>query len=355
MNQFQAPVTNRVTGACSFASNEPSQGVTMLLGMSQADTPQLDPQLQHVLDELYAGDLMNWSGLDAVAVRAKFAGIKPAVTSPHIAHVEDIDVPSPADKGRTIPSRLYHPEPGKVLPLLVWFHGGGWVLGTLDGEEGTARLLAQRGHMAVLSVDYRLAPEHPFPAAIDDAVACFDWACEHRSALSVSAVGVGGCSAGGNLAAVVSMQRAHSLRDGVHASPAHQLLVYPITDCIDDRASMLALGDGLVLHREHMRWFWDQYVPIAAERAHWRASPLRGDVPASMAPATILLAQLDPLLDEGLAYAEALRNSGVCVQVEVGQGLTHGFVGMCRKVAAARALFMSTIDKVSAALGAAQH
>ena len=326
----------------------------MLADMSCPHSPHIDAELEQVLKELYAGDLMNLGDLDAVAVRAKRAGVKPVLTSPHIAHVEQINVPIP-NASQSIRCRLYHPEPGTAVPLLVWFHGGGWVLGTLDGEEGTARLLAQRGHMAVLSVDYRLAPEHPFPAAIDDAVTCFDWACAHRDMLSVSAIGVGGCSAGGNLAAVVSMQRAHSTGDGVHVSPAHQLLVYPITDCSDDRASMLAFGDGLVLHREHMRWFWDQYVPIAAERSHWRASPLRGDVLASMAPATILLAQLDPLLDEGLAYAEALRNGGVCVQVEVGQGLTHGFVGMCRKVKVAKSLFMGTIDKVSAALRAAQH
>jgi acetyl esterase len=323
----------------------------MLIGMSSNDYAQLDPELQHVLRSMYETDLMQWDGLDAMAVRARFTGIKPTVTTPAIARVESVDVPGPAGP---VPCRLYHPEPGTRLPLLVWFHGGGWVLGTLDGEEGTARLLASHGRMAVLTVDYRLAPEHRFPAAIDDAVACFDWAVAHADQLAATVVGVGGCSAGGNLAAVVSMQRAATAIDGGAASPVHQLLVYPITDCDDDRASMASFGSGLILHREHMQWFWDQYVPDPLERANWRVSPLRGAMSTGIAPATVLLAECDPLVDEGRAYAEALQRAGVPVQMEVGRGLTHGFVGMCRKVEVAQTLFLKTIDAVSVAMRAVQ-
>jgi len=310
-------------------------------------SPRLDPDLVPVLNTLYENDLLDWAGLDASAVRAKFASIKTLVTEPAVALVEHIEVPGPAGG---IACRLYHPEPGTPLPLLVWLHGGGWVLGTLDGEEGTSRLLADAGPVAILSVDYRLAPEHPFPAAVEDALACFDWACAHTAQLRVGAVGIGGCSAGGNLAAVVSLERAAGDLPG----PAHQLLVYPIADCAFDRASMQAFGEGLVLHSDHMRWFWDQYVPNVHDRTNWQASPIHAEIPASIAPATVLLAACDPLVDEGLAYAAALRAAGASVRCTVGQGLTHGFVGMCRRVPAAKALVLEAIETVAAAMRSCQ-
>lgn len=300
----------------------------------------LDPDLVEAIKPLYEQDLMNWDGLDAPAVRAKFAEVKQPNLEPDVSRVEDIEVPGPAGG---VPCRFYHPEPGTELPLLVWTHGGGWVLGGLDGEEGTSRQLATVGRMAVLSVDYRLAPEHRFPAAFDDARACFDWAHANRADLDASVVAVGGGSAGGNLAAAVSLACAF---DGGPA-PAHQLLVYPITDCDLDRTSMHEFRDGLLLHRSHMEWFWDQYQPDAEQRTDWRASPLHAEIPSSLAPATVLLAACDPLLDEGRAYAAAMEAAGVPVRCIIGERMTHGFVGMSRSIPAARALLVQAIRLVS--------
>jgi acetyl esterase len=303
----------------------------------------LDADLLAVIAPLYEQGLFDWEGLDAVGVREKFAGIKKTVTTPDVAHVEDLCVPGPTG---SIPCRFYHPAPGTELPLIVWTHGGGWVLGGLDGEEGTARQMATVGQLAILSVDYRLAPEHCFPAAFDDARACFDWAVAHRRELSVTQVGVGGASAGGNLAAAVSIACAG---EG-GPSPAHQLLIYPILDCDLDRASMHTFSEGPILHRSHMAWFWDQYVPIVQDRCDWRASPLRAQTPPTLPPATIILAACDPLLDEGIAYATMLEDAGIPVSCIVGEHLTHGFVGMSARVPAAQKILHDAVGMVAAAL-----
>ena len=220
------------------------------------DMPVLNTDLQALVDGMYGLELFDWEGLDASAVRAKFAAIKVQSTLAPVASVEDIKVPG---TGGGVPCRFYHPHPGRRLPLLVWFHGGGWVLGDLDQEEATARRLALCGDMAVLSVDYRLAPEHRFPCAFYDALSAWRWAIEHAQELGCleGGCGLGGGSAGGNLAAAVALM---AVSDG-GPIPAHQLLVYPVVDAHFDRPSMLKFAEGPVLHRAHLRWFWDQYVP----------------------------------------------------------------------------------------------
>ena len=308
---------------------------------------ELNPDLRLLLDEVYALGLFDWEGLDAPAVRRKFAAIKTVPKLAHVARVEDLEVPG---TGGPVACRFYHPHPGSIVPLLVWFHGGGWVLGTLDQEEVSARRLALSGDMAVLSVDYRLAPEHPFPCAFYDALAAYDWARTHASALGCcpDGVAVGGSSAGGNLAAAVSLMKVLEGRP----APSHQLLVYPVTDHDLDRPSMHTYGEGLVLHRSHMQWFWDQYVPDSANREDWRASPLLAPSHANVPAATIVLAACDPLVDEGKAYARVLEKAGVPVNLRVVQGMTHGFQGMASKVPAANTVVESMAQAVGRALRA---
>lgn len=306
---------------------------------------ELHPELRALLDDVYALGLFDWDGLDAVAVRRKFAAIKTVPDLPHLERLEDFDIQG---TGGPVPCRFYHPGGQTLLPLLVWFHGGGWVLGTLEQEEASARMLALCGDMAVLSVGYRLAPEHPFPCAFQDALAAFDWAQQHARSLNCrpDAIAVGGSSAGGNLAAVVSLMRV--LDEG--PAPAHQVLVYPVTDHDLDRGSMHEFGDGLVLHRSHMQWFWDQYVPDVATRKDWRASPLLAPSHANLPPATMLLAACDPLVDEGVAYARLLQQADVPLDLRIIKGMTHGFMGMASKLDAARVVVESMARDVGLAL-----
>jgi acetyl esterase len=227
-----------------------------------------------------------------------------------VASVEDVDAGG-------VPARLYRPVGGE-RGVLVWFHGGGWVIGSLDTHDVLARQLAARSGAAVLSVDYRLAPEHRFPAAVDDAWAAAAWAGER-----FERVAVGGDSAGGNLAAVVALRARDRGLD-----LALQLLVYPVMDCDLDTASYRECGDGFGLTRDSMRWFWSQYVPDEARWADPEASPLRADALAGVAPAHVVVAECDPLRDEGVAYARRLQAEGMPVTLRRYAGQIHGFFRM---------------------------
>ena len=242
--------------------------------------------------------------------------------------VEDVDVvvdhqiPGP---GGSIPIRIYRPDDDRLLlPGLVYFHGGGWVLGDLDTHDGVARALASRARSIVVSVHYRLAPEHPFPAAVDDAWAVAAWVAEHGPAgIDRDRLAVGGDSAGGNLAAIVALrgrERGFRFR--------FQLLVYPVTDCDLDTRSYLDYADGFGLSRDAMRWFWDLYVPPEGGRLDPDASPLRAGDLAGVAPALVQTAEFDVLRDEGEAYAARLEQAGVAVTLTRYDGLIHGFIRM---------------------------
>ena len=236
------------------------------------------------------------------------------------------------------PARLYVPtgasSPG---PLLVFFHGGGWVYGDLDSHDPPCRFLAERSGVRVLSVAYRLAPEHPFPAGCDDAVAAYRWVVENTASLGadVTRLGVGGDSAGGNLAAVTAVEGA---RTGLPL--AFQLLVYPGTDASRRTVSRRLFGSGLYLTGQFMDQVLEQYVPDAEQRADPRVSPLLGDVPAGLAPAYVVTAGFDPLRDEGEAYARKLADAGVEVELRRFPDQIHGFlnvVGVGRSAIAASA------------------
>jgi len=223
-------------------------------------------------------------------------------------------------------ARLYSPANGGVArPLVVFFHGGGWVVGDLDTHDQPCRLLARYADVHVLSVDYRLAPEHPFPAAADDAVAAFAWASAHAAELGAdpSRVAVAGDSAGGNLAAVV----AQVTRDTGIAQPVAQLLIYPGADGSISRPSKSLFADGFFLTRKQMDWYWDTYRD-GAPSTDTRLSPLLNPDLTGLAPAVLTTAAFDPLRDEGEAYADALRVAGNVVVLRRAPGLVHGYFSM---------------------------
>ncbi|HVA43852.1 MAG TPA: alpha/beta hydrolase [Acidimicrobiales bacterium] len=239
-----------------------------------------------------------------------------------MAEVTDLQV---AGGDGRIPARLYRPAQEPILPGLVYFHGGGWVLCGLDSHDGTCRAIADQAGCVVLSVDYRLAPEHHFPAAVEDAVASASWFAEHAKDLGVDPqrIAVGGDSAGANLAAVVALRARNEGRRPF----LQQLLIYPVTDYDFERPSMLDPGDDRVLTAEDMRWFWSHYLDDPLAGHHVDASPLRADL-SGLPPTIVVTAEYDPLRDDGSAYAARLAEYGVPVEHLTADGMPHGFIGM---------------------------
>lgn len=239
-------------------------------------------------------------------------------------YVTERRIPGPAGD---IPVRVYRrmgrPEP---LPAIVYLHGGGWAVGDLDSHDGTCRLLAHESECVVVSVDYRLAPEHPFPAAVDDAVAAYRWVHDHALELSVEPgrVGVMGDSAGGNLAAVV----AQVTRDTDVPAPTAQCLVYPATDARFRERSHELFATGFFLTRASMEWYRARYLPDPADWDSPLASPIEATDLSGVCPAMVVTAGFDPLRDEGRRYAERLVEAGVPVRYRCYDDMVHGFFGM---------------------------
>jgi acetyl esterase len=254
--------------------------------------------------------------------RAKMAAAAGALPAHPIFKVEDRTVPGPAGE---IPVRVYWPSAAGDLPVVVWFHGGGWVLGSLDTHDNHCRLLSEAVDAIVVSVDYRLAPEAKFPAAVEDCVAAWNWVNAHAPELhgDPNRIALGGDSAGGNLAAVACL----IAREQRSPKPRFQLLVYPVTDYEFDRPSMLQNAEGYGLETEHMRWFFDHYARTTDDFGDWRMSPLRGQL-HDLPPTLVVTAEYDPLRDQGEAYATRLREFGVATDVVRADGLFHGFFGM---------------------------
>ncbi len=250
-----------------------------------------------------------------------------------VARVDRLRVPGP---GGELDARLYvglgAPRPPQ--PLLVYFHGGGWVIGDLDTHDALCRFLATFGGCRVLSVGYRLSPEHPFPAPVEDAVAAFAWAAENASELGAdpARIAVGGDSAGGNLAAAVSLLS----RDGGPA-PAMQLLLYPVVDAIGDQPSRATFADGFLLTRGDMEWFEAHYIPAGCEPDDPRISMMRAEDLSGLPPAYVATAGFDPLRDEGEVYAGRMREAGVKVALQRHPSLIHGFANLTAICPSARA------------------
>jgi acetyl esterase len=246
---------------------------------------------------------------------------------PPLRSVEPLAIPSP---GGSIPARLYTPiklrQYAGLAPCLVFFHGGGWVIGNLDSHDVVCRQLADAGELIVISVDYRLAPEHKFPAAVDDAIAATKWIAESagRLGLDPARLTVGGDSAGGNLAAVVAI----AARDGDGPTIAGQVLVYPAIDFAMTHPSHREPETSLLLTHSVIRWFRDHYLNGETDAQDWRASPARAATLEGLPPAYVLTAGADPLRDEGDEYADRLKAAGVAVTHRNFPGQFHGFFTM---------------------------
>jgi acetyl esterase len=262
---------------------------------------------------------------------------------PEVASVYDESVATP--DGSQFGVRILIPD-GEPLALIVYYHGGGWVIGSVDEFDALGRTLADRLRACVVLVDYRLAPEHRYPAAADDAWTALQWADQRMTSIAGRRVPlvVMGDSAGGNLSAVV----ARRARDAGGPHVDHQVLVYPVTDADLDTGSYLDPANQLLLTRESMTWFWDHYAPDPADRLHPDASPLRAADLAGLAPAIVLTAEHDVLLDEGEAYADRLRAAGVPVELRRFAGQMHGFFAMVNVLPGSA----DAIDYVTEQLGA---
>ncbi len=243
-----------------------------------------------------------------------------------VAETRDASAPGPAG---AIPLRMYRPlgiARGEVLPGLVYYHGGGWLLGGLDSHDGVCRSIANRARCMVVSVDYRLAPEHKFPAAVEDCAAATKFVAEHAGDFGVDPryLAVGGDSAGGNLAAVMALMA----RDLMLPQLMFQLLIYPATDMTMSTVSAQTVGGGVPLTSATMKWFIDHYMRTDTDRIDWRASPVRAASLAGTAPALVITASVDPLHDEGADYALRLEREGVRVAHINFADQLHGFLSM---------------------------
>ena len=288
----------------------------------------LHPQTRALLDFIEQKKIPPTHTLSVADARAYYRDRR-SVTQPappEVALMRELEMNGPHGP---IPMRLYRPigsSASALLPVLVYYHGGGWVIGDLDTHDSLCRALCNESGCALVSVDYRLSPEHRFPAAVDDAIAATRWVHAHAAELKLDAtrLAVGGDSAGGNLAAVVSI----AARDSGDLAIAFQLLIYPATDQHRTAASHTTNGQGYLLTRDTMDYFSGHYINDPAQYKDWRSSPLLHTDLSKLPPALVLTAGYDPLRDEGAAYAEALTAAGnrasyVCFERQI-----HGFITM---------------------------
>lgn len=282
----------------------------------------LDPQVQVVLKQRAAAGLPPIHTMTPQQAREMMAALRPPVEPEPVGAIEDRTIPGPAGQ---IPIRIYKPAAPGPFPVLVYFHGGGWVIGDIESHDATCRMLTNASQWLVISVDYRLAPEHKFPAAVEDAYAATCWAAEHAAELGgdPNSIAVGGDSAGANLATVVSLLA----RDKGNPKLCYQILVYPVTNYAFDTLSY-AENDGYILTKDAMKWFWGHYLRSEADGRNPLASPLQAEDLSGLPPALIITAEYDPLRDEGEAYGQRLQEAGVPVMVKRYNGMVHGFFTM---------------------------
>ncbi len=284
----------------------------------------LDPQIEKILYWTERAAAPPFTEIGAPAARALYAKTVTTLDiAPRPMHaVHDHPVTLPA---RRLTIRQYlplPPEDGRPAPALLFFHGGGFTIGSIETHDRVCRMLAADGQCQVFSVEYRLAPEHPFPAAVDDAFESLRWLLSRAGSLGVDPgrIAVGGDSAGGTLAAASAI---HARDQGI--ALALQLLIYPGTAGSQDSESHKRLASGYLLDADLIRWFLDNYRGSGTDPSDWRLAPLRAPSLTGVAPAWIGLAEFDPLVDEGLAYAERLRSAGVAADCVVYEGMIHAF------------------------------
>ncbi len=288
----------------------------------------LDPQVKALLEAAARSGRKPINHFPPLEARVQFKEMrKPLLPpTPPIGAVRDFAV---AGRRGAIPVRHYRPvgkNPDDQLPVLIYFHGGGWVVGDLESHDSLCRQLANGAECALIAVDYRMGPEHKFPAAVDDAEDVVRHVADHAAALTIdpSRIAVGGDSAGGNLATIVAML----WRDSRHPVIKCQLLIYPATDLAADRPSHFEFAEGYNLTRDLILYFRGHYLNDITEIKDWRASPLLAADHSGLPPAHIITAGFDPLRDEGKAYAETLAAAGVKVKYRCYAGMIHGFITM---------------------------
>ena len=266
--------------------------------------------------------------------------------APPLPRVEDVRIPGPAGE---IPARVYAPSVGAALPVVAYFHGGGWVQGDLETHHGLCARLAKHGGVLVVAVDYRLAPEHKFPAAVEDCLAAYRWLRAHGRDVGADPgrVAVAGDSAGGNLSAVVSQLAA----SGGTPVPTCQVLIYPAVDFSTETDSHREMVDGHVIPRDRIMWYGEQYLRSEADKADLRASPLRAASLAGQPPALIVTAGFDPLRDEGRAYGDRLREAGVDVVYREYPGQIHAFVSLTKAIPQGLACTLEVAEYLRKRLG----
>lgn len=313
----------------------------------------VDPGAQLVLDMIVKAQAEGAKPMEQMTpaeAREMYEKQRGALTPepPQVAAIEDFTVPGPRGD---IPVRLYRPAgsaAGDSLPVIVFYHGGGWVIGSLNTHDVVCRGLANHSGCAVLSVDYRMAPEHPFPACGEDGFAVLDWLVAAGDArnLDPARLGVAGDSAGGNLSAVMTLMA----RERGGPPIAWQGLIYPATDMRGGYPSRDKFGEGYLLTAAAMNYFEKMYLPDSAARTDWRASPILAEDLSGLPPATIVTAGFDPLCDEGRAYADRLRDAGVPVTYKCFEGQIHGFFTMGRVIPEAEAGIRLMAEGAKAAL-----
>lgn len=305
----------------------------------------LHPQAATVLAAMSGAGLTAgldaFNGMTAQQARAMMDQMRVPMPIEPVHEVRDITIPGPVGD---IPARLYRPSAANNLPVLLWFHGGGWVIGSVEGSDPTTRSLANLTGCAVVSVDYHMAPEYKFPIPVEDCYAATAWVTQHAAELGVDGtkVAVGGDSAGGNLAAVVAIMAKE--RGGPKIS--HQCLVYPVADYNFGTESYTNNANGYLLTVGSMKWFWNHYLNNPMEGLNHHASPLQTADLSGLPPALVITAEYDPLCSEGEALATRLAAAGVPVERKRYDGMIHGFFGMAASMDDAKA----AVDQASEAL-----
>lgn len=298
----------------------------------------LHPELEALIAAGRAAGSKPFEALSPQEARVAYAGRRELLQLPadEVSEKRDFTVPGPAGP---IPLRLYRPvgaAPEAILPCLVYMHGGGWVFGDLESHDGLCCRLANGSGACVVAIDYRLAPEHRFPAAAEDCAAAYKAIAADATALRIdpSRLAVGGDSAGGNLAAVLALMG----RDGDLPRPVYQLLIYPVVDLDQVLSSYGPKTDGMVISGATMVYFLDHYAPNKEDRSDWRASPIKASSHAGLAPALVMTCGHDPLAAEGRAYATALEQAGVRVVSLHLSDQTHGMLTMTKVIGMAAGL-----------------
>ncbi|MCC4117079.1 alpha/beta hydrolase [Aromatoleum toluclasticum] len=286
----------------------------------------LTDQAQALLDMVYRVGAPRFHELTVTQARHSFEKLQFVFGGEPEAVASTLDVPMARPDGSALLARLYRPldaDPAVALPLLIYFHGGGWCVGSVQSHDALCRQLGNLAGCAVLSVDYRLAPEHPFPAAVEDALFAVQWALANAEQLTVDPgrVGLGGDSAGGNLSLVTALM----LRDLGTADLCFLCLIYPCTEIESRRASRDRFSSGYFLDRESLAWFFERYLP-GGDADDWRASPMKAGSLGDLPPMLLVTAECDPLTDDSVAFADRVRSEGGRVEHLDVDGMVHGFI-----------------------------